>query len=59
MGFIKEVSKLSEEVRNKLSEATATYYIAVAPAFKSTSTSTKTRCAFDASMQNRTTKKKS
>ena len=57
MGFIKEVSKLSEEVRNKLSEATATYYIAVAPAFKSTSTSTKTRCAFDASMQNRTTKK--
>ena len=57
MGFIKEVNLLSEKIQDNLMKATATYYIAVAPAFKSTSTSTKTRCAFDASMKNRTTKK--
>jgi hypothetical protein len=57
MNYIKEVNLLSEKIQNKLNTADATYYIAVAPAFKSTSTSTKTRCAFDASMKNKTTKK--
>ena len=57
MGYIKNVNLLPEEIKDKLDKSNATYYIAVAPAFKSTSTSTKTRCAFDASMQNRTTKK--
>ena len=56
LGFIREVTTLSEESQQKLDTAVATYYIAVAPAFKSTSTSTKTRCAFDASMTNRSTK---
>ena len=51
-----EFTRLSEESQQKLDTAVATYYIAVAPAFKSTLTSTKTRCAFDASMTNRSTK---
>ena len=57
MGYIQGIEKLPIETRKKLNEAKAQYYIAVAPNFKSTSCSTRTRCAFDASMANKTTKK--
>lgn len=57
MGYIQAIENLPTEVQEKLNEAKAQYYIAVAPSFKSTSCSTSTRCAFDASMINKSTRK--
>ena len=55
--YITEIEQLSDQNKKILNDAVATYYIPIAPAYKNSSQSTSTRCAFDASAVKSDTKK--
>ena len=52
LGYIREVKKASDFLKQQLKSSNFLYYIACAPAFKSSSMSTSTRCAWAALLLN-------